>query len=272
MKDWLDEIMENEKKRINGQTDRRADKAHGLSPAEEERLLKNIHADIEKRSRGMKIYGKKKAVLIAAAVMVCGTITAIGAGKITSLHSSVNTRNVTYKTAEEVKEETRLGEAPKAVGQFAGNGISLKEGYFVPVEGQDESGTVVSTYPSVSLVYDKDISLTIEKLPAELEAEWESAAEEPDLQLTESYNGITIKTYEYEYLFLPPDERPSEEEAALEAEGKLVISYGTDEAERKTYRNAQWKDGGLTYQLSTFNTEFTAETLAAMAKEIIDAE
>ena len=71
----------------------------------EERILAGAHRQIQERKKNMGIIKKKKAVIIAAAAAVAmlGTITAVGAGTIEGLFTSVNTQNVDYSSEEEIK-------------------------------------------------------------------------------------------------------------------------------------------------------------------------
>ena len=51
----------------------------------------------------------------------------------------------------------------------------------------------------------------------------------------ELYEGICLRGQEDEYLFLPPDQKPSEEDESREAAGELYISYGSVVEERCVY-------------------------------------
>ena len=133
----------------------------------EERILAGAHRQIQERKKNMGIIKKKKAVIIAAAAAVAmlGTITAVGAGTIEGLFTSVNTQNVDYSSEEEIKgAKSVLGAVPKAPDEFS-NGLKLEAGYLRPVNGMDASGTVVGSYPSLFVSYGMEISLFIEKIP-----------------------------------------------------------------------------------------------------------
>lgn len=262
-----------------------------ISDETEINMLNNIHTAIEKRSRIMRISKKKTVLFVAAAVMAFGAITAVGAGKIAGLYSSLSLKEAQYQNAAEVRKETRLGTSPKAVDVFS-NGIRLKKGYFMPVEARDESGTTVGTYPSITLDYEKELFLNIDKpLPELQEAGFglesviaeEAPAEEPKVRageekassnviLTKEEKGIRFTVKADDYLFLPPDQDPSEEARKLEAAGELSISYGSEEEEQKTFFFVSWEEDGLQYLLNTFSTDFTPEELLQMAEEIAFSE
>ena len=72
-----------------------------------------------------------------------------------------------------------------------------------------------------------------------------------------------------QYVFLPEGQEPSEEDKKLQEEGKLMISYGSDQEERKLFKSVNWSENGIDYTLFTFeNVELNSMT--AMAKEVID--
>ena len=234
----------------------------------EERILAGAHRQIQERKKNMGIIKKKKAVIIAAAAAVAmlGTITAVGAGTIEGLFTSVNTQNVDYSSEEEIKgAKSVLGAVPKAPDEFS-NGLKLEAGYLRPVNGMDASGTVVGSYPSLFVSYGMEISLFIEKIPDSMKQD----AKSPDE--TAEYNGIALELTADNYLFLPPDAQPSAEDQELEQAGELYISYGTDKEEKKTFEVVSWEEDGLSYMISDFSGEYGFEDLLQMAKEVIDVE
>ena len=155
-----------------------------------------------------------------------------------------------------------LGAVPKAPDEFS-NGLKLEAGYLRPVNGMDASGTVVGSYPSLFVSYGMEISLFIEKIPDSMKQD----AKSPDE--TAEYNGIALELTADNYLFLPPDQEPEEADRKLQEEGKLEISYGTDQPERKTTVGAYWEEDGLTYFLMTMKEGASPEELLEMAKEIV---
>lgn len=89
-------------------------------------------------------------------------------------------------------------------------------------------------------------------------------------QKEEEYNGILLGATEDQYLFLPPDVTPSEEDLKLQDEGKLYISYGSSQEERKVFRNVSWTKDGLQYLLYTYEDK-SLDEMINMAKAYIDA-
>lgn len=237
-----------------------------FSPEDQEKSLEQIHKQICGRSNIMKIHKSKRMIILAAALVAAGTITAIGAGKVASLSSSTNRKDAITSHTELVKKaEQHLGTKAEIMDTFS-NGLKLTEGYTHQVNAADDAGNPVGSYPEVSAYYGSqaDVSLDIGK-PGTLVGD--NAASENTR--TEEYQSFQLSIEEMPYLFLPPDAVPSEEDAKLQEEGKLMISYGTDQEERSTFKSVAWKNGELQYLLLT-RSEITTEELVEMAKEVID--
>lgn len=229
------------------------------------RVLAGIHKQIKERSNIMRYPKKKLIVAIAAAVAVTGTITAVAAGKIVGLVSSTGPDQAVHSTTElENQAEKRLN-AKIYIADTLADGSAFKEGYITDVGGLDEEGNTVVTYPEVYAMYGADgqVSLSIAKLAAGI-------PEDETINLREeTYNGIVLGGREDQYLFLPPDTKPSEEDLKLEAEGKLYISYGSSEIERKMFRTVNWEKDGIKYLLFTFGDQ-SLDELFGMAKGYLD--
>lgn len=235
-----------------------------LTQKEEKELLNSIHSSINERRKNMKLfeYRKMKIVAAAAAIAVLGVGTAFASGKIASLSSSVITDQVDYKNAQEVEASDALYKKARAVDEFS-NGAEFVRGFDVNVSALDENGAEIGTYPSINIDYSGEYFLDISD-------PLEGAEGQPyPAVLSETYENVEIEVSAMDYLFLPPDQEPAEEDLKLQEEGKLEISYGTDEAERKTSVSAFWKEDGLTYCLVTMKEGADPEELLEMAKEII---
>lgn len=232
-----------------------------------ERMRVSIQKTIQETEgrMGMKRWSGRKMMVAAAVIAVLGAGTAVAAGKIAYLSSSIQTNQVDYASAGEVKASEKLDKKAKAVDEFS-NGIQFENGYYTEVSAQDESGVQVAAYPSISVSYSDGVFLDISK-PVE---GVESGAY--PVVMSGEFDGVTVEVSTMEYLFLPPDERPSEEDEKRQEEGTLEISYGSQEEERKTYLGASWKEDGLTYNLMTMEHGLTAEEILAMAGEIIAAK
>ena len=81
-------------------------------------------------------------------------------------------------------------------------------------------------------------------------------------------NGVTYYYLVDQYLFLPPNEEPTAEEAAAQDAGSLNISYGSDERQEQTYYSLWWIKDGQTYTLAGFDVDLSAQEMVDMATEI----
>lgn len=219
---------------------------------------------IRERRMRMRYNKKRTGVLIAAALVVMGAVTAVAAGKVayTSTGHSVDDQ-VDSVAAFLPQAKGALGQVAKIPETFS-NGDSFKYGYLTDVDGWDDSGNKVGTYPEASVKYEGSVNVD---LSVSKPLEWATTKE--SYQLEENYKDILIQGSTDRYLFLPPDQEPSEEDRKLEEEGKLMISYGSSEVERKEFHSVGWREGDLQYLLYTFE-DVQLEDLVAMAKETID--
>ena len=234
----------------------------------EDRILTQIHHQIQKGRKTMKWTKKQTRLILAAAMVIIGATTAIGAGKIAFTQSG-HSINDELHNADQLKRqaEETFGEKIRMPEKFS-DGTSFVSGIVSDVEGMDENGNLVDTRPELYANYKRgniNISLTV------AEPFSDESPEKKQVLLSETCNGIAIEGTEDHYLFLPPDAVPSEEDKRLEAEGKLMISYGSSEEERKVFKNVGWDEGGLHYLLFTFD-DIQLSDIAALAKEIISSQ
>lgn len=232
-------------------------------------ILAGVHQQIRKRRRTMKRGKRYTGVLLAAALVVIGTVTAIGAGKVAfySSHHSINDEISDFAELT-AQAQGELGESLHFPENLSEN-ISFTQGIVLWVDAKDGEGNTVETFPQMMAYYqdkegkDKAITLSVSKNVND--AEKEKAADQEEV-----YQEITLSGTAEAYLFLPPDQQPSEEDVLLEAEGKLMISYGSSEEERKVFSSVSWYDGGLRYLVHTFEDVELSE-LMDMAKMVIDS-
>lgn len=238
-----------------------------FSKAEEDRILEAVHRRMAERSKIMKLSKKKISIVLAAAMILVGAATAMGAGRIAYLMSSTS-RNDAIFSAEQLlpSAEKKLGQKPKLVAAFA-DGLKFGEGYVTDVNALDENNNRVDSYPEIYVYYqgDKDVTLSILK-PLEGLSQAEGKA-----LLKETYKDVLLQGSIDAYLFLPPTQEPSEADRKLEAEGKLMISYGSETEQRKSFKSVVWEEEGLKYHLFSFD-EVELQDLVRYAKEIIDVQ
>ena len=170
-----------------------------LDEEKKERIFAEAQERIQERSQNMYKIKKKKTMFVAAAAaaVMLGTITAVGAGTVEGLFTSIHTDQVDYRSGKEMKAAERvMGAVPKAPDQFS-NGLEFQAGYLTSVNGADESGTIVESYPGISVSYGEDVSLFIEKVPASMKQE------KRDADAAAEYKGIQLELTADPYLFLP---------------------------------------------------------------------
>lgn len=238
-----------------------------FSETEENRILDAVHQEIGERSKIMKLSKKKMGIVLAAAMILVGTVTAAAAGKISYLKSGVSLNDVVTEAGQLLGQaEKKLGQKPK-MAEALGDGLQFSDGHVTDVDAIDDEGNRVDSYPEVFVHYqgDQDVTLSVsrplENLPR---------AEE-EYTLEETYQDILLQGKVDQYLFLPPSQEPSEEDKKLEEEGRLMISYGSETEQRKAFKSIAWNEDGLHYLLFSFD-EIGLEELAGYAKEIIDME
>ena len=231
-----------------------------------ERRLIEIHKKCNQRSGHMKLRTNKLAAafMAVAVITVLGTVTAVASGKITRLISSSN--NTDSYTIAQLREEAldQMKVSPK-IPESLSSEMSFKEGYITNVKGLGDDNNQVLEYPEVCADYGntKRVTLTSHVHQEALAEENDQAAKK------EVYHNVTITVSTLNYLFLPPDQEPSAEDKKLEQEGKLMISYGSSEEERKVFKMVSWSENGIDYLLYTFD-DFDLDSLSGMARGIID--
>ncbi|MTK07152.1 MAG: hypothetical protein F8N38_08720 [Hungatella sp.] len=232
---------------------------------DEELRLLEIHKKLNKRSDFMKFRKNKLAAVFTAmlVITVLGTVTAVAAGKITGF---ISTSDENAHSSAELRElsKTQMQASPKIPDNFS-NGMSFVNGYIAQVKGVDDDNNQVITYSEAYANYGSDQKVT---LTSNVHQDLVSEDSDPSGQY-EVYQGITLTAREEPYLFLPEGKEPAEEDKKLEEEGKLTISYGSGQEERKLFRTVSWSENGIDYLLFTFSDK-ELNSLTAMAKEVID--
>lgn len=245
-----------------------AEEIHAVDFSKEtqNQILNRVHGQIRKRRIGMKMNRKYTGVILAAALVVIGGITAIGAGKIafTSGGHAVDEEVENLAEFSEMAEE-KLGGSVRIPENLA-EGITFSSGIVNDTDAWDEEYQKVGSFPKAMAFYrdgnGKSYTLTISK-PLKGIQEYAGI-------VTQTYQGMELSGKVEQYLFLPPDQKPSEEERQLEAEGKLFISYGSDKVEHETFTSVSWNEGSFVYLLATFeNTEVS--DMMEWAKTVVDS-
>lgn len=229
------------------------------------RMLAGIHQQIQERSNIMK-YPKKRMIMVAAAAIVAlGTITAIAAGKVVGLVTSTNRNEAIHSTVELAEDAQKQLGTKLYIPDALSDGLAFAEGQIVDVNGVDEAGNTITTYPELRAMYGAncEVSIVMYRPVAGVAESAQTFLRE------EEYNGIMLGANEYSYLFLPPDATPSEEDLKLEAEGKLSIGYGSSEEQRDIFKTVEWTIDGVNYMLDTFSDK-SLDEMMGFAKAYLD--
>lgn len=229
-----------------------------------EKAKKNILESIKKEEFYMKKTNLKKTVILAAAICVLGSLTALGSGLFGNIisHSSHLDEIKDFSKVAELTEKADLN--MKYVESFS-NGYAFS--YAVPrysAYDDPSTGKTSDQWTDVSMNYKKDNSEDV-YFDATKHIMGDMSSDD-----TAECGGITLNYINQQFLFVPPDYEPTDEEKALQEEGKLEISYGSDKKEYKAYEYLLWEDGGIYYSLSAFDAQMGKDGLAEMAKEIIE--
>ena len=239
--------------------------AEKISPYENtEKAKKNILESIKKEETYMKKTNFKKTVILAAAICVLGSLTALGSGLFGNIvsHSSHLDEIKDFSKVAELTEKADLN--MKYIKNFS-NGYSFS--YAVPQYSSyddNETGKTSEEWTDISMNYKKDNAEDV-YFDATTHVMGDMSSDD-----TTECDGITLNYTNQQYLFVPVDYEPTDEEKALQNEGNLEISYGSDEKEYKSYEYLSWEDGGIFYSLSAFDAQMGKDELADMAKEIIE--
>lgn len=239
-----------------------------LNKDTENRILNEIHNQVRKERRTIMKYPKKRLIIIvAAAIAAIGTMTAIAAGRIVGLSSGSKGTEAVHSAQELMAQAKQSLGADLYIAESLSDGSAFAQGYVKEVEGQDENGNTVMSYPEINAHYGTggEFFLTAHKTVSGLPEEPMTA------QTVINYNGVELTAKEDQYLFLPPDAEPSEADLKLQEEGKLAISYGSQTEEREVFRHIGWTRDGVEYLLSTFE-DTSLDEMIGMAKAYIDGK
>lgn len=230
---------------------------------DEERRLLEIHKELNKRSNCMKFRKNKLAAAFTAMVIitVLGTVTAVAGGKITSLVSGTDKDVNTITELRELSKD-KMKASPKFPDKFS-NGMAFVKGNISHVKGMDEDNNQVITYSEAYAEYGNNPQVILSSQVHQ------AILEENQSGQKEVYQGVELNSSVMQYVFLPEGQEPSEEDKKLQEEGKLMISYGSDQEERKLFKSVNWSENGIDYTLFTFENE-ELNSMTAMAKEVID--
>ena len=101
---------------------------------------------------------------------------------------------------------------------------------------------------------------------------YHNLSEGETVQLEAQQGNLSGLYFEQKFKFVPPNYALTEADKAAEANGSLVISYGSAEVKEEVMRNIIWQNNGVSYQLFTNCSEVYRNVLLDMANEILTEE
>ena len=232
------------------------------------RMRRRVHERIKEES-GMRKWSMRKMVVAAAAICVFGSMTAIAAGRITSVtsHSTHEEEITQYSQLDAMEEQVGV---KSGVPQTFSNGFTFANAMPVYSQAEDEEGNAVMSGQGISLTYRKD-GMADMNIFAEQSGMYEGNAAD-GAQQTFEHNGITLGYSEVHYRFVPGDYELPEGEKKLVEQGDVVISYGSDQIEDKISKSIIWEQGGMVYNLMSFDSSMEPEEFYEMACEMMDGQ
>ena len=232
----------------------------------EQRIRTKVYEAIEEE-RNMKHRNWKRTAVVAAAICVLGSITAVALGKPAYFvgHSSINEVVRDYEEAAAMQKQ--YDAAVKAPERFS-NGYEFKEAVPQYQSSKDADGNTLETGTSMNFIYAKDGAEDVTLFNDRLSRAGDTGAADETLVLGD---GTVLSFTKLVNKFVPPDYTPTEEELKLCEEGKLNIGYGSDTIQVKTSVHVNWTQDDVNYSLFSFSDRMTAEEFLQMAQEIAES-
>lgn len=232
----------------------------------------------------------KKALCIAAAALVLtGSAFAIGT-RIKSYRLGWSSTSYTYTECEKIPQgesfEKKYGFALDfAIPEGFSNGYTFDGATRVNNREVYEDGSESQLFYGLDVTYkkgDSEVALNIGRSYEDGKS-YTQKLKGDSFALAETFDGIEIYKNEQIMLLVPEDYVMTDEDKALEAEGKYFFSSTSKEnfegenpvpikQEINCY-SAVWSINGVSYELSVFGVnDISTDELVEMAKEMISAE
>ena len=210
----------------------------------------------------------KAAAIVAACVMVSGGAV-YAAGNIVGTSSS-SSAGFDYKNYSDVATaeqkagyQANIPENFKNGYQFAGLTIS-------DVSDNDADGNKLNQRKGLDIDYSKagQDNVMLDISPVSLQQD-DAAA---NATKTRQVGDITLCYDKTEYMFVPPDYKPTDAELNREkTDPHFTISYGSDKVEHQIMANVSFTMNGLSYCMLVMNADtITADDMLDMGAEIVN--
>ncbi len=209
---------------------------------------------------------KKSGKLAVAGLLLLSSVTVFG---VTTVKSWVGHGQIKYKNFPTEKQILKdVGFVPKYTETLP-NGFKYSMGGFGESELIDEAGNRLTQNKDVRLSYTReDDKSPLNLIVTQID---EAFLDNEQSELVGSLDGLDLYYYEQDYKFVPEGYELTKEDQKAQEEGKLEISYGTDEVSIENIQGLSWYDEGLEYMLMGNNYHFTVEEMMEMAEAIIQS-
>lgn len=218
-----------------------------------------------KKEVTMKKLSAKK--IITAAALACaltGTV-CMAAEKISGYYIASSSALTETTDFSDIAKLEKKADVSTGAQRTLNNGFAFASANIINTDETDAEGNTKNSFTEVEIEYKKDaknISYCVKKGSRHF-----TEKELAGYQAIEA-DGITYYFNQSDYLFVPEDYEPTEEELAAEAAGDLFISFGSDVREEKVCTNLNWNTNGQGYSLLGMDLNMDADELLDMAKQL----
>lgn len=237
--------------------------------------IKNNINQNEKGAIFMKSKSVKRFVMVCATCFILLTCIVVAKPKISSWTSWSGADDDSFESFPTVEQvEKAAGYSPKFVEELP-YGFKYERSIISHSEGMDADNNVMVKLTDFNVYYNRENGnageyLALDTSNISQDMYNENISEDASLKLEQQHNGIDIYYGEMPYLFLPPDQEATAEEAEKMEKGELMISYGSSEREQVLNQFVTWYDSGVKYLLLGSDVKLPKENMIEIAQTIIN--
>lgn len=217
---------------------------------------------IQMSKRNVKITTR---ILLIAAVVALLTITAYAADFM-NVKSLVSHGGKSYSAYQELQDAMVSAGYKIDAKESFDTGFQFRLVRTRDVIGQDDAGSQVMTYQSISVLYQKDeCNVMLNATPDFAEIpESESVATD-----SREIDGIEVRYKVDHYKFVPDDYELTDADKVWMEQPGNYLTYGSDEVEERDVAFLGWIKNGIRYNFMDSGAKVKPDTLFAMAEELI---
>ena len=250
-----------------------------FSPSDKERLRDELlgkaisfsgRSEEESEGKTMKKWTIKKIAAVMAIVLVASGGAAYASGIIstTSVGSSVFDYKYTYDNIGNAMSKAKID---ASIPEEFSNGFQFDKAAVLTVEGSDENGSSIKTWPEIDVHY---VNATGEKLSMSIEDASNVVENDKKHTSKREFNGINVNYDLDEYVFLPPEMEektlPSDMQERLDDDPHFFVSYGSEKEEHEFFSGASFTKDGVHYLIYGMDTTLSDDDLFEMCREVIN--